>query len=98
MVEPSHGVGALTRNRRALAIFGDDPVANSKVAELIDGFGFDVVDVGPLAESWRIQPGTPGYVKRMNAKELTAALASVWSGRDNTSHRSTSRSIRSAPR
>ena len=31
------------------------------MAELLDGFGFDVVDVGPLAESWRIQPGTPGY-------------------------------------
>jgi 8-hydroxy-5-deazaflavin:NADPH oxidoreductase len=40
-----------------------------------------VVDVGPLAESWRIQPGTPGYVERLNAKELTAALASVERGR-----------------
>jgi predicted dinucleotide-binding enzyme len=30
------------------------------VAELIDEFGFDVVDVGPLAESWRIQPVRPG--------------------------------------
>ena len=45
------------------------------MAELIDGFGFDVVDAGPLAESWRIQPGTPGYVQRLNAEELTAALA-----------------------
>jgi len=44
---------------------------------LIDGFGFDVIDVGPLAESWSIQPGTPGYVQRMNAEELTAALASA---------------------
>jgi 8-hydroxy-5-deazaflavin:NADPH oxidoreductase len=60
-----------------LAIFGDDPVAKAKVAELIDGFGFDVVDPGPLAESWRTQPGRPGYVKRMNAKELTDGLASV---------------------
>jgi 8-hydroxy-5-deazaflavin:NADPH oxidoreductase len=66
-----------TRNRRALAIAGDDSAAKAQVAELIDGFGFDVVDIGPLAESWRIQPGTPGYVKRLNAAELTAALASV---------------------
>ena len=66
-----------TRNRRALVIAGDDPVAKARVAELIDGFGFDVVDAGPLAESWRIQPGTPGYVERLNAEELTAALAAA---------------------
>jgi predicted dinucleotide-binding enzyme len=66
-----------TRNRRALAIAGDNTAAKAQVAELIDGFGFDVTDVGPLAESWRIQPGTPGYVQRMNAEELTAALASA---------------------
>ena len=34
-------------------------------------------DVGPLAESWRIQPGTPGYTRRMNAEELTVALAAA---------------------
>jgi 8-hydroxy-5-deazaflavin:NADPH oxidoreductase len=47
------------------------------MTELINRFGFDVVEIGPLAESWRIQPGTPGYVERMNAEELTAALASA---------------------
>ena len=66
-----------TRNRRALAIAGDDPVAKVRVAELIDGFGFDVVDAGPLAESWRIQPGTPGYVQQLNAQDLTDALAAA---------------------
>jgi predicted dinucleotide-binding enzyme len=73
----SDGTPPRTRNRRALAIAGDDPVAKAGVTELIDGFGFDVVDVGPLAESWRIQPGTPGYVERLNAEELTAALATT---------------------
>jgi 8-hydroxy-5-deazaflavin:NADPH oxidoreductase len=66
-----------TPNRRALAIAGDNPSAKVLVAELIDGFGFDVVDVGPLADSWRIQPGTPGYVQQLNAEELTAALAAT---------------------
>jgi 8-hydroxy-5-deazaflavin:NADPH oxidoreductase len=66
-----------TRNRRALVIAGNDPIAKARVAELIDGFGFDVVDAGPLAESWRIQPGMPGYVERLNADQLTAALASA---------------------
>jgi 8-hydroxy-5-deazaflavin:NADPH oxidoreductase len=69
-----------TRSRRALVIAGDDPAAKAQVAELINGFGFDVVDIGPLAESWRIQPGTPGYTRRMNAQELTAALASAEPG------------------
>jgi predicted dinucleotide-binding enzyme len=64
-------------NRRALIIAGDDLVAKAQVAELLDGFGFDVVDVGPLAESWRIQPGTPGYVTPLNSEEMTAALAAA---------------------
>jgi predicted dinucleotide-binding enzyme len=66
-----------TQNRRALVMAGDDPAAKARVAELIDVFGFDVVDAGPLAEGWRIQPGTPGYTRRLNADELIAALASA---------------------
>jgi len=73
----SDGTPPGTRNRRALVIAGNDPVAKARVAELIDEFGFDVVDAGRLAESWRIQPGTPGYVQRLNAEELSAALASA---------------------
>jgi 8-hydroxy-5-deazaflavin:NADPH oxidoreductase len=73
----SGGTPSGTRNRRALAIAGDDQVAKVRVAELINEFGFDVVDAGPLAESWRIQPGTPGYVQQLNAQELTDALAAA---------------------
>jgi predicted dinucleotide-binding enzyme len=73
----SDGMRPRTQNRRALAIAGDDLVAKARVTELIDGFGFDVVDAGPLAESWRIEPGTPGYGVRLNAEELTAALAAA---------------------
>ena len=43
----------------------------------IDELGFDVVDVGPLAEGWRIQPGTPGYGPRLDADELREALAAA---------------------
>lgn len=71
------GAPPRTRNRRALVVAGNDLVAKAQVAELVDGFGFDVVDAGPLAESWRIQPGTPGYVTSLNAEELTAALAAA---------------------
>jgi predicted dinucleotide-binding enzyme len=76
----SDGTPPGTRNRRALAIAGDDAAAKAQVAALIDGFGFDIVDVGPLAESWRIQPGTPGYVEQLNAEELSAALAAASRG------------------
>jgi 8-hydroxy-5-deazaflavin:NADPH oxidoreductase len=66
-----------TKNRRALMIAGDDLVAKAQVAELIDGFGFDVVDAGSLAESWRIEPGAPGYGAVLNSEELTDALAAA---------------------
>ena len=51
-----------TPNRRALAIFGDDATAKDTVADVINQFGFDVLDGGPLNESWRIQRDTPGTV------------------------------------
>ncbi len=64
-------------NRRALAIAGDDAGARKTVAGLIDRFGFDVVDMGPLKESWRIQRDTPGYGPRRTAEELRKDLAAA---------------------
>jgi predicted dinucleotide-binding enzyme len=66
-----------TPNRRALAIAGNDAEAKRVVAEVIDRFGFDVVDVGPLSESWRIQRDTPGYGPRRTADELRRDLAAA---------------------
>jgi len=66
-----------TPNRRALAIAGNDAAAKAQVAQLIDSFGFDVVDIGPLNESWRIQRDTPGYGPRRNAEELRRDLAAA---------------------
>jgi predicted dinucleotide-binding enzyme len=63
--------------RRALAIAGDDAVVKAQVSQLIDEFGFDVIDMGPLAESWRIEPGTPGYGPQLTAEDLTAALSAA---------------------
>ena len=64
-------------NRRALVISGNDAGANRAVATLIDHFGFDVVDAGPLRESWRIQRGTPGYGPRRNEAEMRRDLAAA---------------------
>lgn len=66
-----------SEGRRALAIAGDDAGAKATVAGLIDELGFDTVDVGPLAESWRIEPGTPGYGPRLDAAEMREALAAA---------------------
>ena len=66
-----------TENRRALTVAGDDPEARQAVADLIDSFGFDPVDIGPLAEGWRVQAGTPAYGGRFNADELTQQVAAA---------------------
>lgn len=66
-----------SKNRRALAVAGNDPAANATVAQLINEFGFDTVDLGPLAESWRIQRDTPGYGPRRTANELREDLAAA---------------------
>ena len=71
------GTPAGSAERRALVIAGDDAVAKAQVTQLLDEIGFDTVDAGPLSESWRIQPDTPGYGPQLDAEELTAALAAA---------------------
>ncbi|HSO31668.1 MAG TPA: NADPH-dependent F420 reductase [Labilithrix sp.] len=78
----THGSPRGTKNRRALAIAGDDAAAKKTVTDLLDAFGFDTVDAGPLAEGWRIQRDTPGYGPRRNAEELRADLAAAKRYRD----------------
>jgi 8-hydroxy-5-deazaflavin:NADPH oxidoreductase len=73
----THGQPAGTPNRRALVIAGDDAGAKATVAKMLDAFGFDVVDAGPLEEGWRIQRDTPGYGPRRNAEEMRRDLASA---------------------
>jgi 8-hydroxy-5-deazaflavin:NADPH oxidoreductase len=71
----SHAQKAGTKNRRALSLFGDDADARATVAKLLDEFGFDTIDGGPLSESWRIQPGTPAYGPRRDVDQLRRDLA-----------------------
>jgi hypothetical protein len=73
----THGQPKGTSNRRALVIAGDDAAAKRTVSDLIDRFGFDVVDAGPLKEGWRIQRDTPGYGPRRTAEELRRDLAAA---------------------
>lgn len=50
-------------DRSALPIAGDDPTASADVTELLDILGYDTVDLGGLADSWRSEPNTPVYVQ-----------------------------------
>jgi 8-hydroxy-5-deazaflavin:NADPH oxidoreductase len=63
--------------RRALALAGDDAAARHFVAGLYNEFGFDALDIGGLAESWRLDPGQLAFVTRQNRAELTANVASA---------------------
>lgn len=66
-----------TKDRRALVIAGDDREAKATVTALLDQFGFDTVDAGPLKEGWRIQRDTPGYGPRRTAEQLRQDLAAA---------------------
>ncbi len=78
----TQGKSAGTPGRRALAVAGDDDGARATVAALVDGFGFDVVDLGPLAEGRRVQPDTPGYGRELDAEGLRRAAAGAGRSRD----------------
>src|SRR3984957_15463715 len=48
-------------DRTALPIAGDDEKAKAVASEFLDSIGYDTVDTGSLAESWRQDAGTPCY-------------------------------------
>jgi len=78
-------------DRSALAIAGDDEGARAAVTAFLDAIGYDTVDVGPLAEGWRFQPGTPAFAtlygdgpvwqtaasRPVSVDELTSLLAAA---------------------
>ena len=70
-----NGVPAGSAGRIALPIAGRDGAAKETVFALVDELGFDPVDGGTLAESWRQQPGTPVYGKDYDVEKTKAALA-----------------------
>lgn len=48
-------------DRSTLPIAGEDAAAKVEVAALLDTLGYDALDTGDLAGSWRFEPGTPAY-------------------------------------
>jgi predicted dinucleotide-binding enzyme len=48
-------------DRSALLIAGDDAAALKAVTEFFDAIGYDTVETGTLAQSWRQEPGSAVY-------------------------------------
>jgi 8-hydroxy-5-deazaflavin:NADPH oxidoreductase len=69
-----HATPAGTVARRALPVAGDDLEAKRQVMALVDELGFDPVDAGSLADSWRQQPGTPVYNRELDAAQVRDGL------------------------
>ena len=63
-----------TPGRIALSAAGDDAYAKQVVFELIEAAGYDTVDGGTLAESWRQQPGTPAFCTNLDVGGVRQAL------------------------
>lgn len=75
------GTTAGTEGRVAISIAGDNEEHKKVVAQIVDVTGFDMVDGGSLAESWRQQPGTPAYCTELEEADLKKALASAEKGK-----------------
>jgi predicted dinucleotide-binding enzyme len=68
------GKASGTADRIAISIAGDNQEHKKVVSQLVDQIGFDTVDSGSLAESWRQQLGTPAFCTQLNKGELKHAL------------------------
>ncbi|MFS0865867.1 NADPH-dependent F420 reductase [Microbacterium sp. 179-B 1A2 NHS] len=69
------GAPAGAEDRRALATASDSDEGVALITAVYDAFGFDTVNIGPLADSWRVERDQPAYVVRQNADELRENLA-----------------------
>ena len=63
--------------RLAIPVAGENSEHKRVAMQLVDDIGFDPVDSGTLAESWRHQPGSPAYCTDLSAKELEEALGTA---------------------
>ncbi|WP_294615537.1 NAD(P)-binding domain-containing protein [uncultured Gilliamella sp.] len=61
-------------NRRAIPVAGDDLLTKQVIFELLDRVGFDYVDVGSLAVSWKFERAKPAYCFPFNRQQLQEAL------------------------
>lgn len=70
-----------TRGRLAIPVAGDDARGKQIVMRLINKIGFDPVDGGSLADSWRQEPLTPAYCCDYDADKTRHGLAAAVKGK-----------------
>jgi hypothetical protein len=68
------GIPAGTPGRIALPVAGDFDEARRVAMRLVDESGFDPLDAGVLADSWRQQPMTPAHCTELSLNDLGPAL------------------------
>ena len=85
IVKPWNAIGSDSFAIKAKPSGSPDPIAIPVAADreqdrkvgmqLVEDTGFDAFDAGPIADSWRQQPGAPAYCTDLTAAEMDAALA-----------------------
>ena len=75
------GKPAGSPDRIAIPVAADRDTDRKVGMALVEDTGFDAFDAGTLANSWRQQPGAPGYCTDLTREEMPAALAAA-DGRD----------------
>lgn len=60
--------------RKAIAIAGDDVEDVATVAEIVDRFGFDPLEIGSLRNGSRLEAGQPAFGANLSREELQDLL------------------------
>jgi predicted dinucleotide-binding enzyme len=68
------GAPAGDPGRIAIPVAADRRTDKAVAMQLVEDTGFDAVDAGSLADSWRQQPGAPAYCTELARQDLTDAL------------------------
>jgi 8-hydroxy-5-deazaflavin:NADPH oxidoreductase len=71
------GKPAGSPDRIAIPVAADSDRDRKVGMVLVEDTGFDAFDAGTLADSWRQQPGAPGYCTDLTLKEMPAAHAAA---------------------
>ncbi|GAA4550734.1 NADPH-dependent F420 reductase [Pseudonocardia xishanensis] len=66
-----------TQGRIAVPVAADRDGDRSVALQLVEETGFDAVDAGAIADSWRQQPGAPSYCTDLTRDQLRTVLASA---------------------
>lgn len=64
-------------DRIAIPVAADREADKAIAMRLVEDTGFDAIDSGPLADSWRQQPGAPAYCTDLTRDEIPDALAAA---------------------